>query len=90
MEAQQDLTELYNRLSLELKVNGGKSRASFCLKPQQMKEVMWWMKRLKFPDGYTAGLRRSMNMMTEKLIGLKSHGYHNHRKIPSCYVLGLF
>jgi hypothetical protein len=24
---------------------------------------------LKFPDGYTAGLRRSMNMVTGKLIG---------------------
>jgi hypothetical protein len=37
---------------------------------------MQWMKRLKFPDGYDAGLRRSVNMMTGKLIGLKSHDYH--------------
>jgi hypothetical protein len=35
--ARQDLTELCNRPSLELKVNGGKSCASFCLKPQQRK-----------------------------------------------------
>jgi hypothetical protein len=34
IKAQQDLIELCNRLSLELKVNGGKSRASFYLKPQ--------------------------------------------------------
>jgi hypothetical protein len=34
------------------------------------------MKGLKFPDGYAASLRRSMNMMTRKLIGLKSHDYH--------------
>jgi hypothetical protein len=34
------------------------------------------MKRLKFPDDYTAGLRCSVNMMTEKLIDLKSHDYH--------------
>jgi hypothetical protein len=34
------------------------------------------MKGLKFLDGYTAGLRRSVNMMIEKLIGLKSHNYH--------------
>jgi hypothetical protein len=72
-KAQQDLVELCNRPSLELKVNGGKPRASFCLKPQQKKEVMQWMKRLKFPDGYVAGLRRSVNMMTWKLNGLKSH-----------------
>jgi hypothetical protein len=50
--------------------------ASFGLKPQQMKELMRWMKVLKFPDGYAAGLRRSVNIATEKLIGLKSHDYH--------------
>jgi hypothetical protein len=38
--ARQDLAELCNRPSLELKVNGGKPCASFCLKPQQRKEVM--------------------------------------------------
>jgi hypothetical protein len=37
---------------------------------------MRWMKGLKFPDGYTAGLRRSVNMTTKKLIMLKSHDYH--------------
>jgi hypothetical protein len=76
MKAPHDLVELYNHPSLELKVNGGKPRTLFCLKPQQRKEVMWWMKELKFPDGYTTGLRRSMNMMTWKLIGLKSHDYY--------------
>jgi hypothetical protein len=62
--------------SLELKVNGGKSRTSFCLKPQYRKEVMQWMKGFKFPDGYDAGLRRSVNMAIGKLIGLKSHDYY--------------
>jgi hypothetical protein len=33
-KARQDLAELYNDPSLELKVNGGKPRASLCLKPQ--------------------------------------------------------
>jgi hypothetical protein len=76
MKAQKDLAELCNHPSLELKVTGGKPRASFCFKLQQRKEVMQWMKRLKFPNGYAAGLRRSVNMMTGKLIGLKSHDYH--------------
>jgi hypothetical protein len=75
-KARQDLVELCNRPSLELKVNGGKPHTLFCLKPQHRKEVMRWMKGLKFPDGYVAGLRRSMNMATGKLIGLKSHDYH--------------
>jgi hypothetical protein len=56
-KAQQDLVELCNRPSLELKVNGGKPHASFSLKPRQRKEVMQWMKGLKFLDGYAAGLR---------------------------------
>jgi hypothetical protein len=33
-KAQQDLAELCDHPSLELKVNGGKPCASFCLKPQ--------------------------------------------------------
>jgi hypothetical protein len=37
---------------------------------------MQWMKGLKFSDGYAAALRRSVNMATGKLIGLKSHDYH--------------
>jgi hypothetical protein len=56
-KAQLDLAELCNRPSVELKVNGGKPHASFWLKPQQRKEVMRWMKGLKFPYGYTAWLR---------------------------------
>jgi hypothetical protein len=76
MKAQKDLAELCNHPSLELKVTHGKSRASFCLKPQQRKEVMRWMKGLQFSDGYAAGLRQFVNMTTGKLIGLKSHNYH--------------
>jgi hypothetical protein len=76
MNARQDLVELCNRPSLELKVNGGKPRASFYFKSQQRKEVMRWMKGLKFLNGYAAGLRRSVYMTTRKLIGLKSHDYH--------------
>jgi hypothetical protein len=40
-KARQDLVELCNHPSLELKVNGGKPWASFCLKHQHRKEVMW-------------------------------------------------
>jgi hypothetical protein len=57
LKAQKDLAELCNYPSLELKVTVGKPRASLCLNPQQRKEVMWWMKVLKFLDGYAAGLK---------------------------------
>jgi hypothetical protein len=56
-KAQYYLAMLYNRPSLNLKVTSGKPCASFCLKPQQRKEVMQWMKGMKFPNGYTASLR---------------------------------
>jgi hypothetical protein len=35
-----------------------------------------WLKSLKFSDGYAAGLRWAVNVMTWKLTGLKSHDYH--------------
>jgi hypothetical protein len=48
----------------------------YCLKPKLRKEVMKWMKDMKFPDGYDAGFRRSMNLKTMKMNGLKSHDFH--------------
>jgi hypothetical protein len=50
------LAELYNPPTLELSETGGKPHASFCLKPQQRKEVMRWMKGLKFLNGYSASM----------------------------------
>jgi hypothetical protein len=32
--------------------------------------------KIKFPDGYAAGLKRAVNLKTGKLIGLKSHDFH--------------
>jgi hypothetical protein len=37
---------------------------------------MKWMKDLKFLDGYAGGFRRSMNLNTMKMKGLKSHDFH--------------
>ena len=71
-----DVAQICNRPSLELTEGGGKPRATFCLKPKQKKEVMKWLKALKFPDGYAAGFRRAVNLKTGKINGLKSHDYH--------------
>jgi hypothetical protein len=46
------------------------------LKVKDEKEVMRWMKRLKFPDSYVAGLKRCVNVKTEKIHGLNSYDYH--------------
>jgi hypothetical protein len=53
-KARRDIAHVYNCPSLELDVRGGKPHAPFCLKVKDKKEVMRWMKRLKFPDGYAA------------------------------------
>jgi hypothetical protein len=39
-------------------------------------KVMRWMKRLKFPYGYTARLKRYVNVKAGKIYGLKSHDYY--------------
>jgi hypothetical protein len=48
----------------------------FCLNAKERKEVMTWMKNLKFPNSFTAGFRRVVNLKTRKLTGVKSHDYH--------------
>jgi hypothetical protein len=75
-KARKNLAQLCNRPSLELKFRSGKPCAPFCLKPKDRKEVLIWLKYLKFPDGYAAGFRRAINLDTGKLSGVKSHDYH--------------
>jgi hypothetical protein len=56
-----DLALIFSRLTLELGENEKKSRAPFSLKPKRKKQLMKWLKNLKFSDGYVAGFRRSVN-----------------------------
>jgi hypothetical protein len=49
---------------------------SFVLTRVQMKEVLEWMQKLMFPDGYAANLRRGVNLVNLRIKGLKSHDYH--------------
>jgi hypothetical protein len=74
--ARKDLALLCNRPSLELKSRGSKPRAPFCVKARDRKEVLIWLKNLKFPDGYATDFRRAVNLDTGKLSGVKSHDYH--------------
>jgi hypothetical protein len=46
------------------------------LKSKERKEILIWLKILKFPDGYAAGFRRAMNLELGKLSGVKIHDYH--------------
>jgi hypothetical protein len=46
------------------------------MKAKERKEVMPWMKNLKFPNGFAVGFRRTVNLNTWKLTCVKSHDYH--------------
>jgi hypothetical protein len=48
----------------------------FSLKPKRKKQLMKWLKNLKFPDGYDACYRRSMNLKMGKFSELNCHDYH--------------
>jgi hypothetical protein len=75
LKARRDLAMLCDRPTKVLNDNG-KPPCAFCLTSKDKIEVMRWMKKIKFPDGYVAGLKRTMNLKMGKLIGLKSHDFH--------------
>jgi hypothetical protein len=80
VNARKDLVALCDRPSLEAKPNArGKLRrpnAPYCLKPTERKEVLRWLKTLKFLDRYATNIKQAVNVGTGKLNGLKSHDYH--------------
>jgi hypothetical protein len=43
--------------------------AYICLEVKDKKAVMRWMKRLKFPNSYAAGVKRCVNVMAGKIMG---------------------
>lgn len=53
-----------------------KPRAPYCLKRNQIREVLLWFLQLKFPDGYVANMKRGVNLEQLKIYGLKNHDYH--------------
>jgi hypothetical protein len=49
-KARMDLAVICDRPTQVLRENGAKPKVDYCLKPKQRKEVMKWMKDIKFPD----------------------------------------
>jgi hypothetical protein len=80
MNVRKDLAALCNRHSLEAKRNakGNLTRplASYCLKPTERKEILRWLKKLKFTDRYASNTKWVVNINIGKLNDLKSHDYH--------------
>jgi hypothetical protein len=46
------------------------------LKLTEIKEILRWLKKLKFSDRYASNIKRAVNASTGKLNGLKSYSYH--------------
>jgi hypothetical protein len=46
------------------------------LKPTKRKEILRWLKKLKFLDRYASNIKQAVNVSTGKLNGLKSRDYH--------------
>ena len=86
IKARKDLAAICDRPSLELNDKGRKPHAPFYLKPKQKREVIQWLKNLKFPDGFAAGFKRALNLKTGKLTRLKSHDYDHHGMAPTKHV----
>jgi hypothetical protein len=78
--AMKDLAALYNRPLLGPKGNAKgnlkQSRALYCLKSVERKEIVRWLKKLKFPNRYASNIKRAVNVSTGKLNGLTSHDYY--------------
>jgi hypothetical protein len=61
MNVKKDLATLCDCPLLEAKTNVredlSRPRAPYCLKPIERKEVLKWLKTLKFPDCYAANIK---------------------------------
>jgi hypothetical protein len=61
VNAGKDLANLYDRIKLEAKPNARgnlrRTKAPYCLKLTKRKEVLRWLKTLKFPDRYVSNIK---------------------------------
>jgi hypothetical protein len=61
MNARKDLSALCDHPLVEAKTNAkenlSRPRAPYCLKPTERKEVLKWLKTLKFPDCYVENIK---------------------------------
>jgi hypothetical protein len=81
VKARLDIETICDRPKLVMKTPADgkrwkKGMADYVLKREYRKEVLQWMKMLKFPDGYAANLSRGVNLQTMKVLGIKSHDFH--------------
>jgi hypothetical protein len=71
-----DVTGFSKDNVLEPKINAKgnlkRPRAPYCLRSAERKEILSWLKKLKFLDCYASNIKKAVNVSTGKLNGLKS------------------
>jgi hypothetical protein len=91
VNARKDLAALCNRPSLEPKTNAKgnlkRPQAPYCLKPTEQKEILRWLKKLKFSDRYASNIKRAVNISTGKLKAEESRLPYYTRKIDASNIL---
>jgi len=80
VKARLDQADICVRPSLNLvRNNKGKwkmPRAPFCIDKNDKITILQWFQDLKFPDAYAANIRRGVNLVQKRILGLKSHDFH--------------
>jgi hypothetical protein len=76
-----DIATLCDRANLEMKPIKGRKKwrrpkADYVLSIEQRRQVLKWMKTLRFPDGYAHNVNRGVNLTTMRVNDMKSHDYH--------------
>jgi hypothetical protein len=75
LNARKDLTSLCDHPNMEAKPNARgnlkRTKTPYRLKPTKRKELLSWLKTLKFSDCYVANIKRAVNVDTGKLNGLR-------------------
>jgi hypothetical protein len=88
INARKNLADLCNRSWMEPKINAKENlkgtHVPYCLKPVERKEILMWLKKLKFLYCYASNIKRAVNISTDKLNGWKSHDYHITPCVPKC------
>jgi hypothetical protein len=78
--ARKKLVDLCDHPSFEARANPWgnltRPRVSYYFKSKERKEILKWLKTLKFPDRYATNIKWAVNIAIGKLNDLKSHDYH--------------
>jgi hypothetical protein len=73
INARKDSANLCSRPSMEPKINAKRNpkrtHDPYCLKPVERKEILRWLKKLKFLDRFTSNIKQVVNVSTGKLNG---------------------